>query len=62
MVARGYVELDAIDPNDLRDLVQAAIEQHLPPEQYEVLKAAEEERAQVDWSASAEGHQIGAND
>jgi hypothetical protein len=44
--AKGFgeisVELDAIDPNDLRDLVRAAIEQHLPPEQYEVLKAAEE--------------------
>jgi hypothetical protein len=44
--AKGFgkvsVELDAIDPNNLRDLVQTAIEQHLPPEQYEVLKAAEE--------------------
>jgi hypothetical protein len=36
------VELDAIDPNDLRDLVQRAIERHLPPEQFEILKAAEE--------------------
>jgi hypothetical protein len=36
------VELDAIDPNDLRALVQAVIEIHLPPEQFEVLKAAEE--------------------
>jgi hypothetical protein len=42
------VELDAIDPNDLRDLVQVAIEQHLPPAQFEVLKAAEEsERALI---------------
>jgi hypothetical protein len=35
------VELDAIEPNGLRALVQSAIEQHLPPEQFEVLKAAE---------------------
>jgi hypothetical protein len=44
--AKGFgkisVELDAIDPNDLRDLVQQAIERHLPSQQYEVLKAAEE--------------------
>jgi hypothetical protein len=44
--ARGFgetsVELDAVDPNDLRALVQRAIEQHLPPQQYEVLKVAEE--------------------
>jgi hypothetical protein len=44
--SRGFgeisVELDAIDPNQLRDLVQAAIEQHLPADEYEVLKAAEE--------------------
>ena len=41
------VELDAIDPNDLRDLVQMAIEQHLPPEQFEVLKAAEESEREL---------------
>ena len=35
------VELDAIDPNQLRELVQAAIEEHLPADEYEVLKAAE---------------------
>ena len=44
--AKGFgdisVELDAIDPNDLRDLVQMAIEQHLPEHQFEILKAAEE--------------------
>ena len=40
------VELDAIEPNQLRALVQEAIEHHLPPEQFAVLKAAEEsERA-----------------
>jgi hypothetical protein len=36
------VELDAIAPEQLRDLVRQAIERHLPPEQFEVLKAAEE--------------------
>jgi hypothetical protein len=36
------VELDAIEPNRLRDLVRDAIERHLPPEQFAVLKAAEE--------------------
>jgi hypothetical protein len=36
------VELDAIEPNDLRDLVQHAIQRHLPAEQFEILKAAEE--------------------
>jgi hypothetical protein len=34
------VELDAIDPNQLRALVQEAVERHLPAEQFEVLKAA----------------------
>ena len=32
------VELDAIEPNRLRQIVQEAIEQHLPQEQYAVLK------------------------
>jgi len=45
--AKGFgsnisVELDAIDSNNLRGLVQAAIEQHLPAHQFKVLKAAEE--------------------
>src|SRR5262245_22871747 len=40
------VELDAIEPNQLRALVQGAIEQHLPAEQFHMLKVAEEsERA-----------------
>ena len=40
------VELDAIEPNRLRRLVQQAIEQHLPKRQFKILKAAEEsERA-----------------
>jgi len=48
------VELDAIDPNQLRNLVQETIEQHLPAEQFEVLKAAEQsERAII-------GHLVGS--
>src|SRR5215475_22986 len=41
------VELDAIDPNALRALVQETIEQHLPPDQFEVLKAAEESEREI---------------
>jgi hypothetical protein len=41
-------ELDALPPDYLRDLVRAAIERHLPADQYRVLKAAEEsEREQL---------------
>jgi len=36
------VELDALPPDYLRDLVQIAIEEHLPPEQFQVLKTAEQ--------------------
>jgi hypothetical protein len=36
------VELDAIPPGRLRALVQVAIEDHLPSEQYEILKIAEQ--------------------
>ena len=41
------VELDAIEPNRLRELVRGVIEQHLPAEQFEVLKAAEESERQL---------------
>jgi hypothetical protein len=41
------VELDAIEPNNLRGLVQEAIEQHLPAEQFEILKAAEESEREI---------------
>ena len=41
------VELDAIEPNQLRALVQEAIERHLPPEQFEILKAAEESERNI---------------
>jgi hypothetical protein len=44
--ARGFgdisVELDAIEPNQLRDLVETVIQDHLRPEQFAVLKAAED--------------------
>lgn len=36
------VELDAMPPNHLRGLVQAVIEEHLPPKHFSALKAAEE--------------------
>jgi hypothetical protein len=36
------VELDAIEPRQLRALVEEAIQRHLPAEQFDVLKAAEE--------------------
>jgi hypothetical protein len=44
--AKGFgaisVELDAIEPDALRTLVRLAIEDHLPPHQFKVLKAAED--------------------
>jgi hypothetical protein len=48
--AKGFgtesVELDAIEPNRLRGIVEDAIQQHLPADQLAVLEAAEEsERA-----------------
>jgi hypothetical protein len=36
------VELDAIPPNYLREIAQEAIERHLPPHQFKILKAAEQ--------------------
>jgi hypothetical protein len=42
------VELDAIEPNRLRQLVRDVIEKHLPAEQFAVLKTAEaSERRQI---------------
>jgi hypothetical protein len=35
------VELDAIPPDDLRDLVETAIQRHLPERQFDILKTAE---------------------
>src|SRR5262245_43731326 len=48
------VELDAIEPNALRGLVQTTIEQHLPQEQFEVLKAAEEFEREIYSAARRE--------
>jgi hypothetical protein len=49
--AKGFgdisVELDAIDPNVLRMLVQEAIERHLPADQFEILKAAEQSERKI---------------
>jgi hypothetical protein len=49
--AKGFapesVELDAIEPNRLRILVQRAIERHLPAEQYAVLQAAEQSERDI---------------
>jgi hypothetical protein len=49
--AKGFgdisVELDAIEPNRLRRIVQRAIEQHLPRHQFEVLKASEESERKI---------------
>jgi len=43
--AKGFgevsVELDAIPPDRLRALMQEAIERHLPPDQYRILRTAE---------------------
>lgn len=51
------VELDAIDPRQLRLLVQDAIEQHLPIDQYRVLLEAEaSEREMIEqWAELCEG-------
>lgn len=41
------VELDSIEPGMLREIVEAAIHRHLPQDQYEVLRAAEESERQI---------------
>src|SRR5271170_2312168 len=41
------VELDAIPPDRLRELVNTAIERHLPPHQLSVLKIAEAEERKL---------------
>jgi hypothetical protein len=49
--AKGFgnvsVELDAIAPDRLRALVRQAIEIHLPKEQFNILKAAEESEREI---------------
>jgi hypothetical protein len=56
--AKGFgdirsVELDSIDPHDLRRMVREAIERHLPPDQYRILKDAEasERRLLAQWTS-----------
>jgi hypothetical protein len=41
------VELDAIDPANLREIVRIAVERHLPRHQFEVLKAAEQSEREI---------------
>jgi hypothetical protein len=41
------VELDAIEPNRLRAIVQEAIERHLPADQFEILKVAEQSEREI---------------
>jgi hypothetical protein len=45
--AANSVELDAIEPNRLRNIVRKAIERHLPADEFEVLKAAEESEQSI---------------
>jgi hypothetical protein len=42
-----FPSLFAIEPNQLRALMQETIEQHLPPEQFEALKAAEQSEREI---------------
>ncbi|MBA3732281.1 MAG: hypothetical protein H0W93_08055 [Gammaproteobacteria bacterium] len=56
----GYtesVELDAIHPDTLRDLVAGVIEKHLPPERYALLQVAEasERKFLEQWASVAKG-------
>jgi hypothetical protein len=48
------VELDAIEPSRLRNLVERAIHRHLPHEQFEALKAAEESERELLTQFAAE--------
>jgi hypothetical protein len=41
------IELDAIEPDDLRRLVRWAVEQYMPAEQIEILKAAEDSEREL---------------
>jgi hypothetical protein len=41
------VELDAIEPGMLRALVQMALERHLPPDQFKILKEAEKSEREL---------------
>jgi len=41
------VELDAIEPGTLRNLVEKVIQRHLPPRQFAILRAAEESEREL---------------
>jgi hypothetical protein len=41
------IELDAIEPDDLRRMVREIIERYLPPDQLEILKAAEKSEREL---------------
>lgn len=41
------VELDAIDPDTLRGIVEAALEEHLPDDKLKILRAAEESEREI---------------
>jgi hypothetical protein len=41
------VELDAVEPNQLRSIVEEAIERHLPKDKLEVLQAAEDSEREI---------------
>jgi hypothetical protein len=49
--AKGFgaesVELDAIEPNQMRNIVRDAIERHLPPDELDVLTATEESERSI---------------
>lgn len=51
--AKGWegdsVELDAIEPEELRNIVRQAIELHLPAHEWEILKAAEASERELLW-------------
>jgi hypothetical protein len=47
VIVKPRLELDAIEPNRLRSLVQETIELHLPADQFAVLKAAEESERDI---------------
>jgi len=54
------VELDAIAPQDLRDLVETTIQRHLPIEQLEILQVAEQsERTMIRGLAAMAAEQTG---
>jgi hypothetical protein len=49
------VELDAIEPEQLRDLVEEAIQRHLPTHQFRILKEAEASEREVLAAMMVEG-------